>query len=53
MRVGYPEVIYCAGKTVDQIKGIIEFMLTKENNILGTRATKEAYEEVKKNMSRG
>ncbi|MCC5428604.1 nickel pincer cofactor biosynthesis protein LarB [Clostridium botulinum] len=48
MRVGYPEVIYCAGKTVDQIKGIIEFMLTKENNILGTRATKEAYEEVKK-----
>ncbi|KGO12312.1 1-(5-phosphoribosyl)-5-amino-4-imidazole-carboxylate carboxylase [Clostridium botulinum] len=48
MRVGYPEVIYCAGKTVDQIKGIIEFMLTKENNILGTRATKEAYEEVKR-----
>ncbi len=48
IRVGYPEVIYCAGKTVDQIKGIVEFMLTKENNILGTRATKEAYEEVKK-----
>ncbi|MDU1321385.1 nickel pincer cofactor biosynthesis protein LarB [Clostridium sporogenes] len=48
MRVGYPEVIYCAGKTVDQIKGIIEFMLTKENNILGTRATKEAYKEVRK-----
>ncbi|BDB00025.1 nickel pincer cofactor biosynthesis protein LarB [Clostridium botulinum] len=48
MRVGYPEVIYCAGKTVDQIKGIIEFMLTKENNILGTRTTKEAYEEVKR-----
>ncbi|MGO5073653.1 nickel pincer cofactor biosynthesis protein LarB [Clostridium sporogenes] len=48
MRVGYPEVIYCAGKTVDQIRGIIEFMLTKKNNILGTRATKEAYEEVKK-----
>ncbi|EJP6473508.1 nickel pincer cofactor biosynthesis protein LarB [Clostridium botulinum] len=48
IRVGYPEVIYCAGKTVEQIKGIIEFMLTKENNILGTRATKEAYEEVKK-----
>ncbi len=48
IRVGYPEVIYCAGKTVGQIKGIIEFMLTKENNILGTRATKEAYEEIKK-----
>ena len=48
MRVGYPEVIYCAGKNVDQIRGIVEFMLTKDNNILGTRATKEAYEEVKK-----
>lgn len=48
MRVGYPEVIYCEGKTVDQIKGIVEFMLTKDNNILGTRASKEAYDEVKK-----
>ncbi|WP_251861602.1 nickel pincer cofactor biosynthesis protein LarB [Clostridium sp. Marseille-Q2269] len=48
IRVGYPEVIYCAGKTVDQIKGIVEFMLTKDNNILGTRASKEAYDEVKK-----
>lgn len=47
MRVGFPEVIYCAGKTVEQIKGIVEFMLTKENNILGTRASKEAYEAVK------
>ncbi|WPC42045.1 nickel pincer cofactor biosynthesis protein LarB [Clostridium sp. JS66] len=47
IRVGYPEVIYCAGKTVEQIKGIIEFMITKKNNILGTRASKEAYEAVK------
>ncbi|WP_414629353.1 nickel pincer cofactor biosynthesis protein LarB [Clostridium drakei] len=47
IRVGYPEVIYCAGKTVEQIKGIIEFMVTKKNNILGTRASKEVYEAVK------
>jgi NCAIR mutase (PurE)-related protein len=47
MRVGYPEVIYCEGKTVEQVKQIIEFMLTKNNNILGTRATKEMYEAVK------
>lgn len=45
-RVGYPEVIYCAGKTVEQVKGIVEFMLTKNNNILGTRATEEMYEAV-------
>lgn len=47
IRVGYPEVIYCAGKTVEQVKGIVEFMNTKDNNILGTRATREMYEQVK------
>jgi len=46
-RVGYPEVIYCAGKTVEQVKGIVEFMLTKNNNILGTRATYEMFQAVK------
>jgi NCAIR mutase (PurE)-related protein len=48
LRVGYPEIIYCAGKTPEQIRGIVEFMLTKNVNILGTRASEEAYKEVKK-----
>lgn len=47
LRVGYPEVIYCEGKTVEQVKNIIEFMLTKENNILATRANEKMYEAVK------
>lgn len=47
MRVGYPEVIYCAGKTVEQVKGIITYMLTKNNNILATRASEEMYHAVK------
>jgi len=47
LRVGYPEVIYCAGKTPEQISGIVQFMLTKGNNILGTRASEEAYNAVK------
>ncbi|WP_446898266.1 nickel pincer cofactor biosynthesis protein LarB [Clostridium sp. LBM24168] len=46
-RVGYPEVIYCAGKTVSQVKGIVQFMLTKNDNILGTRASEEQYKAVK------
>lgn len=46
LRVGYPEVIYCAGKTTEQVVKIVEFMLTKNNNILATRATKEMYEAV-------
>jgi NCAIR mutase (PurE)-related protein len=47
LRVGYPEVIYCEGKTIDQVVKIIEFMLTKNSNILGTRANKEMYLAVK------
>lgn len=47
LRVGYPEIIYCAGKTTEQVKGIVEFMLTRDSNILGTRATKEMYQAVK------
>ncbi|MCM1990344.1 nickel pincer cofactor biosynthesis protein LarB [Oceanirhabdus seepicola] len=48
IRVGYPEVIYCEGKTKEQISKIVSVMLKKNNNILGTRASREAYEEVKK-----
>jgi NCAIR mutase (PurE)-related protein len=47
IRVGYPEVIYCEGKTVEQVTGIVQFMLTKNNNILGTRATEEMYKAIK------
>jgi hypothetical protein len=47
IRVGYPEIIYCQGKTVEQVREIVAFMNTKNNNILGTRATREMYEAVK------
>lgn len=41
MRVGYPEVIYCESKTVEQVVGIVKFMLEKNVNILATRASQE------------
>ncbi|MFD1774689.1 nickel pincer cofactor biosynthesis protein LarB [Paenibacillus rhizophilus] len=47
VRTGVPEVIYCAGKTVEQVRQIVEYMLTRDNNILGTRASAEMYEAVK------
>lgn len=47
IRVGYPEVIYCEGKTIDQVKSIIEVMIQKNTNVLATRASKEMYEAVK------
>lgn len=48
IRNGYPEVIYCEGKTDEHILGIIEKMNGKNANILGTRAKKETYEKLKK-----
>ena len=47
IRTGFPEVIYCAGKTPQQVKGIVEAMLKNDKNILATRATKEMYDLVK------
>jgi NCAIR mutase (PurE)-related protein len=47
MRTGYPEIIYCAGKTVEQVKEIFRVMSEKENNVIGTRANPEMYEAVK------
>jgi NCAIR mutase (PurE)-related protein len=47
LRVGYPEVIYCSGKTAEQVQDIVKFMITKDSNILGTRATEEMYNAVK------
>lgn len=47
MRTGYPEIIYCAGKTVEQVREIFRVMSQRENNVVGTRATVEMYEAVK------
>ena len=32
IRVGYPEVIYCEGKTLDQVRDIVKYMISKNNN---------------------
>jgi len=47
IRVGYPEVIYCEGKTTEQVRDIIKFMLSKNTNILATHANIDMYEAVK------
>jgi len=46
LRRGHPEVIYCAGKTVAQVRTIIAALLEGEGNILATRATPEMAEAV-------
>jgi NCAIR mutase (PurE)-related protein len=47
-RLGYPEVIYCAGKTSTQILGIVKHMVSKGHNVLATHATEEIYKKVKR-----
>ena len=39
MRTGYPEIIYCAGKTIDQVREIFRVMSEKENNVIGTSSS--------------
>jgi NCAIR mutase (PurE)-related protein len=49
MRTGYPEIIYCAGKSVEQVTEIVRVMSERENNVIGTRATREMFDAVKSN----
>ncbi|MCX6330866.1 MAG: nickel pincer cofactor biosynthesis protein LarB [Bacteroidia bacterium] len=48
MRTGYPEIVYCAGKTTEQVREIFRVMIEKENNVIGTRANQEMYESIRK-----
>ena len=46
LRNGFPEVIYCKGKSDEHILGIIERMNKKNTNILGTRCRKETFDKI-------
>ncbi len=47
IRTGYPEIIFCAGKTVTQVKEIVKVMAERENNVIGTRANQEMFDAVR------
>lgn len=47
-RKGFPEAIYCPGKTPDQIAKIAKSIAQKKHDVLATRADKKAYLAVKK-----
>ncbi len=47
LRSGFGEVIYCAGKTCDQVSAIMERFAQRGSNVLGTRATPQQYEAAK------
>ena len=46
IRRGFPEVIYCPGKTIEQIVKIFGALAKKGNNVLATRADEEVFEAI-------
>lgn len=48
IRTGYPEIVYCAGKSIEQVTEIFRVMSGRENSVIGTRADEKMYESVRK-----
>ena len=51
VRRGFPEVIFCEGKTAEQISNIAQRMIKDNNVILAMRADEDKYKAVKKEVS--
>jgi hypothetical protein len=47
LRCGFPEVVFCQGKTTAQIKAIAKALLAHGGNLLATRADKAAFKAVR------
>ena len=50
LRWGFPEVIYCAGKTPDQVAGIAERIAAQNDRLLATRAARDHYEAARERV---
>lgn len=48
LRSGYPETVFCQGKTDKQIAEIMARLAEGNDNLIGTRATRENFEAVRK-----
>jgi len=46
LRQGYPEVVFCEGKTAEQVIHIISRMVERGQNVLGTRASRKKAKSV-------
>ena len=50
LRSGFPEVIYCPGKTIEHTAEIFFKLANKSNRVLATRATQEKYLAIKQKV---
>ena len=48
LRQGFTEVVYCAGKTPQQVGEIFKRLAERHDKVLGTRASQEHYKETKR-----
>lgn len=48
LRKGFPEVIFCKGKTLEQIAKIVEKCSSQNAFVMATKADREVYEAIKK-----
>lgn len=46
LRTGFTEVIFCEGKRLDHLLGLVDRLAKKDHNIFGTRAAREVGEEL-------
>lgn len=46
LRCGFPEVVFCQGKTPDQVLAVMREILTRSEVVLATRATQSHFEAV-------
>jgi len=46
LRQGFPEVVFCQGKTIEQVAEIMKCLIKHNTNILATRANKQMFEAV-------
>ena len=47
LRTGVPEVIFCQGKTIDQIQSIVLRISQQHHNVLATRASSEVFRGIR------
>jgi NCAIR mutase (PurE)-related protein len=52
LRQGFPEVIFCEGKTLDEIDAIARRICSTGENLLATRASEEVYQRLRERFPR-
>jgi pyridinium-3,5-biscarboxylic acid mononucleotide synthase len=52
LRSGFGEVVFCEGKSIENLQEIFKKFYQQDTNVLGTRASMEQYEKVKEILPR-